>query len=174
MSTTTRYKPTKIVFQIEKMSCVVLTLTHNRKGFQVILKVPGVNPATNVFKTEDEAKGDFKRQFTTWAVKAAEAGFPLEYVREKTGRMLPCSGEAHKNIHIDHCMVCLGGTWGQVEELAPIDLEAAKAARLDVPMPSLSDAEFHKMQGKIATGEAAGVDVRRGNSWYSVYRWTGK
>lgn len=30
----------------------------------------------------------------------------------------PCTGEAHSNAHIDHCMVCLDVTWGRVLKAA--------------------------------------------------------
>ena len=28
------------------------------------------------------------------------------------GLFVPCTGEAHGNAHIDHCMQCLGYDWG--------------------------------------------------------------
>ena len=31
----------------------------------------------------------------------------------------PCTGEAHRNAHIDHCMVCLYCTWGRVLKAEP-------------------------------------------------------
>ncbi len=34
-----------------------------------------------------------------------------EQVEELT---VPCSGEAHSNPHIDHCMMCLGIKWGRM------------------------------------------------------------
>lgn len=32
-------------------------------------------------------------------------------------KLVPCTGEAHSNPHIDTCMSCLSGTWGW--ELVP-------------------------------------------------------
>ena len=45
--------------------------------------------------------------------------------RTETG-WVPCTGEAHSNAFIDHCMVCLGGRWGEVMSYAPLTPEACK------------------------------------------------
>ena len=46
--------------------------------------------------------------------------------RTETG-LQPCPGEAHTNAFIDHCMVCLGGTYGKVIGYAPLTLAACVA-----------------------------------------------
>src|SRR5690348_1973870 len=69
------------------------------------------------------------KRTTKRVVRDAKTGEILrEYEPRATGRMIACEGAAHSNPHIDHCMLCLGHAWGKVPELAPVDLEAAKAA----------------------------------------------
>jgi hypothetical protein len=90
-----------------------------------------------------------------------------EYQREKTGRLVPCDGEAHKNPHIDNCMVC-APRWGEVEEMAPVDIDKARAERLAVRVADLP-------LGKAEEEEDAGCGriemVRRyaGKRWVSSY-----
>jgi hypothetical protein len=55
------------------------------------------------------------------------ATFPL-YVRKPTGKDVPCTGDAHSNPHIDHCMVCLP-RWGVVAEVEP-ELTAERLAEV--------------------------------------------
>ena len=64
--------------------------------------------------------------------------------------------------------------WGEIEELAPIDLEDAKNRRLDAPAPDLDNEQMKDMMAREKAGEVKLVSVRRGNTFYSVYRWTGK
>jgi|GEM_PF-6908203 len=33
---------------------------------------------------------------------------------EQLAVTVPCTGEAHSNPHIDHCMICLGLDWGRM------------------------------------------------------------
>ncbi len=176
-SSTPRFKPIKTVFQrsVDHSNDVTLVLTHGRKGYIVREKhVSGISFENDeTIATLEAAIVEFDRQAVLLSILSAEAGFPLEYVQKKTGKMIPCDGEAHSNPHIDHCMVCMP-RWGEVEELAPIDFEAAKKARLDIPCPMLSGEEFDLMRGKLATGEVEQVGVTRRNAFYFVYRWTGK
>lgn len=99
---------------------------------------------------------------------------PKEYTREKTGRLIPCDGEAHRNPMIDNCGLC-APRWGQVEELAPVDLDVARAAGLDVAVNDLSEEQDAAMQAARKRGEAKLVQVTRILSWgtrsYFVYRW---
>ena len=46
--------------------------------------------------------------------------------RTETG-LKDCPGEAHTNAYIDHCMTCLGGTYGKVMGYAPLTLTACTA-----------------------------------------------
>ena len=92
--------------------------------------------------------------------------------RTLTGRMIPCPGEAHKMPWAyDHCMVCLGGTWGEVPETAPIDMEAARINGLDVPFPALESEQFAQAYRYEADGLAKVVSVHRNNSGYTVLLW---
>jgi hypothetical protein len=172
-----RFKAIKFVFQMsaDPSSNVTLTLTHGRKGY-VVFAMYGtrrVELSERPFLTLDAAKKCYATEFTALSVKAAEAGFPVEYKREKTGRKIPCPGEAHSNPHIDHCMVCLPG-WGEIDELAPVDLEAAKNARQDIPVGILSTEQYQMMKAREDAGEVEMVGVSRRSAWYNVYRWTGK
>lgn len=40
--------------------------------------------------------------------------------------LVECEGEAHSNVHIDHCMLCVNGTWGWMVQRQP----AARVLRL--------------------------------------------
>ncbi len=179
MNTKTRFKPIKRVFQrnINRVWDVTVILTHDRRGYLVKVKSPTLTAemgADEGYGTLEEAEAGFEKRCDYYSAVAAEAGFPVEYERKKTGRKIPCNGEAHSNPFIDHCMVCLGGTWGELDELASIDFDRAKRARLDVPGPGLSDEELRIMREKVASGEATFASTHRGNAWYSVFRWTGK
>jgi hypothetical protein len=92
---------------------------------------------------------------------------PAEYKRAKTGRLVPCPGEAHSNPWIDHCGHC-APRWGQVEELAPVDLDAARAAGLDVAIRDLTDEQIEQAD---RDGFAYVVRVKRGAASYCVLRW---
>ena len=60
------------------------------------------------------------------------------YERQPTGRMLPCTGDAHSNPHIDNCMIC-APRWGEVPEYAPTDFDAAKREGLVVRAVDVPD-----------------------------------
>lgn len=99
-----------------------------------------------------------------------------EYAQRKTGRMVPCPGEAHQpGTETDHCLRCLP-RWGQVEELTPIDLEEARAALQDVPVGDLDEGTLALAQALEELKEARLVEVERpdsggGKRWYYVVRW---
>jgi len=94
-------------------------------------------------------------------------GEPAEYKRTKTGRLIPCDGEAHRNAYIDNCGKC-APRWGEVEELAPVDLDAAKRAGLDVAIHDLTDEQVEQAD---RDGLARVVRVQRGAASYCVLRW---
>lgn len=103
----------------------------------------------------------------------AASNEPKEYQRQKTGRLVRCPGEAHSNAHIDHCGIC-APRWGWVDELAPVDLDAARAARLDVAIGDLSDAQIEQID-REGLGQVVRVtrEGRHGSrSSYCVIRWT--
>jgi hypothetical protein len=55
-------------------------------------------------------------------------------------RTVPCDGQAHRNPHIDHCMVCLGGQWGELQVPAAFpDLQTYRQGG-DVMIGLISDA----------------------------------
>lgn len=95
--------------------------------------------------------------------------------REKTGKLVPCTGEAHSNPFIDNCMTC-APRWGQMEELAPIDLDAALAAKEDVPLGALSEEQYDRVQALKLAGKVKYVGVyyqktKRSNGvYYNVAR----
>ena len=99
---------------------------------------------------------------------------PAEYKRTKTGRLIPCPGEAHRNAFIDNCGHC-APRWGEVEEMAPVDLDAAKRAGLDVAACDLSEEQDAAMMAAVKRGEARLVSVTRRKRWgstsYYVFRW---
>jgi len=93
------------------------------------------------------------------------------YQRPKTGRLVPCPGEAHSNPHIDHCGTCMP-RWGRIEEEAPLDLHAAKAANQAVSFDGDITLEIAKeieaMGGKLVEVE----EKRPGcTSWFHVFVW---
>ncbi len=98
-----------------------------------------------------------------------------EYVREKTGRMIPCPGEAHKNGHIDNCEVC-APRWGEVYELAPVDLAKAQVDRLDIDVAMLDvagdDAMVHHMVEGRCSLVSKSETIPGATRHYWVYRWT--
>lgn len=172
MSTSkTRFKPETVTFQTGAHSTVTLTLTHGRKGYFLRQKEGASTHESLPFETIEQARRAWPEWFKPLAIEAAKAGFPLEAERKKTGRKIPCPGEAHKNAFIDHCMCCLGGTWGEVDEYAPIDIEFAREARLDVPCPSLTTEQFHEMRKLEEAGEVEMVSLHTRSSYYSGYRW---
>lgn len=103
------------------------------------------------------------------------------YEPAKTGRRVPCPGEAHAvgpgraNGHVDNCGLC-APEWGWVDEEAPIDFDAAKAAGQVVPFGYMSDEEYTRADLLISAGLAmhASVEERRKGctSYYSVLLWT--
>ena len=95
-----------------------------------------------------------------------------EYERAKTGRLVPCPGEAHKNPFIDHCGYC-APDWGQIEELAPVDLEAAEKAGLAVSVNDLSPEQGRALEatGKVSLGWQERT-YKWGSRSYCVYVWT--
>ena len=82
-----------------------------------------------------------------------------ELRRVPTGKLLPCPGEAHSNLYIDNCMLCMP-RWGQIEELAPIDLAEARREGLAVRLGDLTDEQWVEIQALIASGAA-----RREEAW---------
>jgi hypothetical protein len=75
------------------------------------------------------------------------------YIRTKTGKMVKCTGEAHTNPFIDNCALCMP-RWGEVEELAPVDLCAAKVGNFAVSLGELTDEQYAtalKMGGKMVS-----------------------
>jgi len=70
---------------------------------------------------------------------------PPLFARAKTGRLIPCPGEAHTNPYIDNCGLC-APRWGLVEELEPkLSLERAvelTAAGYDVASSDLNDEAY--------------------------------
>lgn len=95
-----------------------------------------------------------------------------EYQRKATGRMIPCSGEAHSNPFIDHCMQC-APRWGTVPEYAPVDLDDARKRKVDVRVVDLPHEQVSQLE---QSGEVKLVMVRRrlsggGSVSYFVARW---
>lgn len=97
-----------------------------------------------------------------------------EYQRRKTGRKVPCTGEAHSNPYIDHCMRC-APEWGIVDEYEPaLSLEAVErivasglaVAAFDVSTEALAALRLSK------TIEMVGVEHRKpyGSTSYFVFR----
>jgi hypothetical protein len=68
------------------------------------------------------------------------------YQRAKTGNLIPCDGEAHRNPFVDHCGQC-APRWGQVEELAPVDFEKARAVGA-LDLPDVTDDEIKRERGE--------------------------
>lgn len=93
--------------------------------------------------------------------------------RKKTGRRVPCPGSAHSNPFIDNCGLC-APAWGELVELAPIDLAAARAAGLVVRVCDLTPEQFDEVKAQIKAGEAEYVNVERRNVNYYVVRWITK
>jgi len=168
-----RFKPETTTFQMShaRVKDVTLTLTHNRKGYIIRQKEGASTHESLPFETIEQARRAWPEWFIPLAIEAAKAGFPLEAERVKTGRKIPCPGAAHSNPFIDHCMCCLGGTWGEVDELAPIDLDFARTARLDVPCPSLTREQSAAMHQLEKDGVVELVSLRSRSSFYSGYRW---
>lgn len=75
---------------------------------------------------------------------------PPLYERKKTGRLVPCPGEAHSNPFIDNCSLC-APRWGQVEELEPeLTLEQvveATHAGYDVALSDVSREAYEALYG---------------------------
>lgn len=65
-----------------------------------------------------------------------------------------CTGEAHSNPHIDHCMVCLP-RWGVVEKLVPKHLEEVIDHRHDAGLI----AENKRTGAVVYLAKAQGIDV---------------
>ncbi len=171
---TPRFKAIKSVFQMnaDHTDDISLTLTRRNDKYVVFSKsrVTLKEVVYGKWATLSAAMERFDGLSGTFSFVAAEAGFPVEYKRKKTGRKIPCPGEAHSNPHIDHCGICLPG-WGEIDELAEIDFEAAKNARQDIPLPGLTSAQYKMMEARSDAGECVMVGVDRRNSWYNVYRW---
>ena len=171
---TPRFKPIKKTFQLGADQYVILSVNHVGGKYVVRERhYKTVKTHTPSYISVKQALEKLEYISAIYSVMAAEAGYPAEYEQKKTGRMIPCPGEAHSNAFIDHCGLCMPG-WGEIEELAPIDLEDAKNRRLDVPAPDLDNEQMKDMMAREKAGEVKLVSVRRGNTFYSVYRWTGK
>ncbi len=102
--------------------------------------------------------------------KKIDPSLPKEYVRHKTGNLIPCPGEAHSNSYIDNCMQC-APRWGQIDELEPFSLVEARVDRLDIPgwMPGKDDrTELEQLE---KDGKVKLVMVTNKNRSYFVWRW---
>ena len=91
--------------------------------------------------------------------------------RVKTGRMIPCTGEAHSNPFIDNCMVCMP-LWGVVEETADIDIAAAFMAGLGVPFSEMTTEQIKNMNQCEKDGLVTVAMERHGNAGFFVARCT--
>ena len=91
--------------------------------------------------------------------------------RAKTGRLVECHGAAHSNPMIDNCSIC-APRWGEIEELAPLDIARAMKEKRDIPFPALSRAQCEEVRYLEASGSVKVLTVRRKNMIYSVARPT--
>jgi len=69
--------------------------------------------------------------------------------RRKTGKLVPCDGEAHSNAFIDHCFDC-APRWGQKEEvkfLSEDEMHAALSSGQVVPFSEMTEAAFETAYG---------------------------
>jgi hypothetical protein len=95
---------------------------------------------------------------------SAETGKALAvYERSYTGRMLKCPGEAHSNIFIDHCGVCLGYGWGKLPEYAPVDMNEAWEKGLTVMADAAPDEFCKSVDTKKWSIETVDVHSRDGD-----------
>lgn len=67
-------------------------------------------------------------------------GTTLLLVERKLIGLVPCTGEAHSNPHIDNCMLC-APRWGQMLSYAPLFPDAC-AGRVGVPVNDGDEAAF--------------------------------
>jgi hypothetical protein len=98
----------------------------------------------------------------------------IEAVRTKTGKFVPCTGEAHSNAFIDHCSLC-APRWGQVEVMEPVDLLAAMEAGHDVPAGELTEPQMEFAEHLVKAGRAVWTHVeratKRSKRFYVVLRF---
>jgi hypothetical protein len=93
------------------------------------------------------------------------------YERKKTGKLVPCPGEAHSNPHIDNCMLCMP-RWGEIEERAPIDFGEARLLGQAVPFSGMSHQEHDVAQALTKSDGALQLMVEeklRGGNLASYY-----
>ncbi len=143
--------------------------------YAIVLSEPGKTTACGVFTDKHDAERRYHGEVWTWSRKAAIAGTPVEYPREKTGRMIPCTGQAHQpDVVQDHCMVCMP-RWGEVEEIAPMDFVRAEANLWDVPFPGMDSGQNVLARELEEAGRARRIEVTRtykgGTHSYLVLRW---
>ncbi len=67
-------------------------------------------------------------------------------------------------------MIC-APRWGKIEELAPLDVEAARKAELDIPVNELSQEQFLAIRPDIDAGKASLVSVTHRSRTYNVIRY---
>lgn len=98
-----------------------------------------------------------------------------EYKRKPSGKTIPCTGDAHSNPFIDHCLQCAPG-WGEIPVLEPVDIDEAREGKLDIRPRDLDEHQEKVMQDHRRRGEVSLVTVRRrvrrGHQTYLVWRWT--
>lgn len=111
-------------------------------------------------------------------MERAERARKDQYQRQKTGRLVPCPGQAHDPDiagNIDNCLTC-APRWGQVEELAPVDILEAQQKRQDIAAGDLTDPQLEFMAELEKAGTVTLVEVvkktRAASTYYLVYRWT--
>lgn len=144
-------------------SHAALLRQHGRRGHYAVVDARRLGPGRS---TRDRSQGGI-----VWDTKDG----PREYVRAKTGRLIPCPGEAHRNPHIDNCGFC-APRWGEIDELAPIDFFDARESGLDVRIPDIEEHwEWEMMMAIRSAGFATMVNVTRKRPWgtqnYNVLRW---
>lgn len=96
-----------------------------------------------------------------------------EAKRVKTGNLVPCPGEAHAQEvggMIDNCMYC-APRWGQVEELAPVDMAQARADRLDLRINDLTESQREEVDALEKAGVVNVQMVSTKSASYFVARW---
>lgn len=93
-----------------------------------------------------------------------------EAQREKTGRLVPCPGEAHENPFIDNCGIC-APRWGEVEEVKPIDIDGAREKKQALPLPLLTSDQFKVVHEMTLRKELVVTWGRYRNASYFVALW---
>lgn len=104
-----------------------------------------------------------------------EAGNPVaKYQRRKTGKTIPCPGEAHSNPFIDNCGVCAPG-WETIDELAPIDFDEARRLGHVIGFPGMTETDVATANAMVKAGTAKEIYVREetraGSSSYYALAW---